>query len=205
VKAAFAFVHYKGQAGVIAHPDLLSDFRYRLVEKRRDGAQGVRGHPDIRLLLADIDGTLVTQNKVLTEAAKEAARELYDAGIALAITSGRPPRGMSTLIKPLALRGAIAGFNGGVFVNPDLTVIESHTLDPAIAQQTLRLILDQGLHAWIYTEDEWLIREGACNATGFPGRHLERPQGDDCVGYSRHLRGLRRTIRSCQLIAKLPA
>jgi hydroxymethylpyrimidine pyrophosphatase-like HAD family hydrolase len=48
----------------------------------------VRGHPDIRLLLADVDGTLVTQDKVLTEAAKEAARELYDAGIALAITSG---------------------------------------------------------------------------------------------------------------------
>jgi hydroxymethylpyrimidine pyrophosphatase-like HAD family hydrolase len=45
--------------------------------------------------------------------------------IALAITSGRPPRGMSMLIKPLALRGAIAGFNGGVFVNPDLSVIES--------------------------------------------------------------------------------
>ena len=117
------------------------------------------GHPDIRLLLADVDGTLVTQDKVLTEAAKEATRELYDAGIALAITSGRPPRGMSMLIKPLALRGAIAGFNGGVFVNPDLSVIESHTLDPATAKQTLKLILDQGLDAWVYTEEEWLIRD----------------------------------------------
>jgi Cof subfamily protein (haloacid dehalogenase superfamily) len=117
------------------------------------------GHPEIRLLLADVDGTLVTQDKVLTEAAKAAARELHDAGIALAITSGRPPRGMSMLIEPLALQGAIAGFNGGVFVNPDLTVIESHTLDPAIAQQTLKLILDQGLDAWVYTEDEWLIRD----------------------------------------------
>jgi Cof subfamily protein (haloacid dehalogenase superfamily) len=119
----------------------------------------VSGHPDIRLLLADVDGTLVTQDKVLTEAAKQAARELYDAGIALAITSGRPPRGMSMLIKPLALRGAIAGFNGGVFVNPDLSVIESHTLDPATAKLALKLILDQGLDAWIYTKDEWLIRD----------------------------------------------
>jgi hypothetical protein len=122
-------------------------------------SQDVSGHPDIRLLLADVDGTLVTQDKVLTEAAKQAARELHDAGIALAITSGRPPRGMSMLIEPLALQGAIAGFNGGVFVNPDLTVIESHTLDPAIAQQTLKLILDKGLDAWVYTEDEWLIRD----------------------------------------------
>jgi len=46
-----------------------------------------------------------------------------------------------------------------VFVNPDLTVIESHTLDPAIARQILRLMLDQGLDAWVYTEDEWLIRD----------------------------------------------
>ena len=115
--------------------------------------------PDIRLLLADVDGTLVTQDKVLTEAAIAAARALRDAGVALAITSGRPPRGMSMLIKPLALQGAIAGFNGGVFVNPDLTVIESHTLEPQAAAEVLKLILDEGLDAWVYTADEWLIRD----------------------------------------------
>lgn len=119
------------------------------------------GQRDIRLLLADVDGTLVTQDKVLTEAAKAAARALHDAGIMLAITSGRPPRGMSMLIEPLALKGAIAGFNGGVFVHPDLSVIESHTLDPATAKQAVKLILDQGLDAWVYTEEEWLIRDEA--------------------------------------------
>ena len=102
------------------------------------------GQRAIRLLLADVDGTLVTQDKVLTEAARAVARELRHAGIAFAITSGRPPRGMSMLIEPLALQGAIAGFNGGVFVNPDLSVIESHTLDPATAKQSLKLILDRG-------------------------------------------------------------
>ena len=117
------------------------------------------GQREIRLLLADVDGTLVTQDKVLTDAAKAAVRELHDAGIAFAITSGRPPRGMSMLIEPLALRTPIAGFNGGVFVNPDLSVIESHALDPATAKQAVALILDQGLDAWVYTEDEWLIRD----------------------------------------------
>jgi Cof subfamily protein (haloacid dehalogenase superfamily) len=123
------------------------------------GAETESGQRNIRLLLADVDGTLVTKDKVLTAAAKAAARELLHAGIALAVTSGRPPRGMSMLIQPLALRGAIAGFNGGVLVNPDLSVIESHTLDPATATQTLKLILDGGLDAWVYTEDEWLIRD----------------------------------------------
>jgi Cof subfamily protein (haloacid dehalogenase superfamily) len=120
----------------------------------------VNGQRDIRLLLADVDGTLVTRNKVLTEAAKAAAAELHEAGIALAITSGRPPRGMSMLFEPLHLQGAIAGFNGGVFVNPDISVIESHALDLATARQALELMLDRGLDAWVYTADDWFIRDG---------------------------------------------
>ena len=119
----------------------------------------MNGQRAIRLVLADVDGTLVTHDKVLTDAAKAAVRELHGAGIAFAITSGRPPRGMAMLIAPLALRTPIAGFNGGVFVNPDLSVIESHALDPTTAKQAVALIVDQGLDAWVYTEDEWLIRD----------------------------------------------
>ncbi len=114
---------------------------------------------DIRLVLADVDGTLVTPDKVLTEAAQGAVRDLDKAGIAFAITSGRPPRGMSMLIAPLDLRVAIAGFNGGEFVNPDLSLIESHTLEPAVASEALKLILEQGLDAWVYTEKQWLLRD----------------------------------------------
>jgi Cof subfamily protein (haloacid dehalogenase superfamily) len=121
----------------------------------------MNGQRNIRLLLADVDGTLVTQDKVLTEAAKAAVRDLHGAGIAFTITSGRPPRGMSMLVEPLALQCPIAGFNGGVFVKPDLSVIESHTLDPSAAAQAVKLILDQGLDAWVYTDKEWLIRDNA--------------------------------------------
>jgi Cof subfamily protein (haloacid dehalogenase superfamily) len=113
----------------------------------------------ISLVLADVDGTLLTRDKALTARAADAVKSLAAADIAFAITSGRPPRGMAMLIAPLALRTPIAGFNGGVFVNPDLSVIESHTLDLATAEQTVRLILDQGLDVWVYTADEWLIRK----------------------------------------------
>ncbi|MEA2838680.1 MAG: hypothetical protein QOF41_10 [Methylobacteriaceae bacterium] len=116
------------------------------------------GKANIRVLLADVDGTLVTQEKVLTQETLAAARELRAAAITLALTSGRPPRGMGMLIEPLALTGPIAGFNGGVFVNPDLSVIESHPLDPKVAREALGLVLKSGLDAWVYTEEEWLIR-----------------------------------------------
>jgi HAD superfamily hydrolase (TIGR01484 family) len=97
----------------------------------------VNGRRDIRLLLTDVDGTLVTRDKMLTEATKAAAAELHDAGLALAITSGRPPRGMSMLFEPLNLQGPIAGFNGGVFVYPDLSLFKRHTIVFLTARQTL--------------------------------------------------------------------
>jgi Cof subfamily protein (haloacid dehalogenase superfamily) len=113
----------------------------------------------VSLVLADVDGTLLTTEKVLTTNARAAVKELHSAGISFAITSGRPPRGMAMLIEPLALQTPIAGFNGGVFVHPDLSVVESHALDPAIAKQTIDLILGQRLDAWVYTANEWLIRD----------------------------------------------
>jgi len=113
----------------------------------------------IRLLLADVDGTLVTDDKVLTEAAIAAVRDLRRAGITFAITSSRPPRGMKMLFEPLALRGVVAGLNGGVYANLDLSVIRSQKIDPVTAKMAVNLILGMGLDAWIYTEAEWLIRD----------------------------------------------
>jgi Cof subfamily protein (haloacid dehalogenase superfamily) len=116
-------------------------------------------HPGFRLLLADVDGTLVTDEKVLTDAAKSVVCDLRGAGIAFAITSSRPPRGLRMLIEPLALKVPLAGLNGGLLVNPDLSVIECRKLDPATAKQAVALLLDQGLDVWVYTETDWLVRD----------------------------------------------
>jgi hypothetical protein len=51
----------------------------------------------ISLVLADVDGTLVTKEKVLTPHAAAAVQALYSTGIAFAITGRRPPRGMAML------------------------------------------------------------------------------------------------------------
>ena len=116
---------------------------------------------DIRLLLADVDGTLVTKEKVLTPRAIAAVQALRAKDIRFAITSGRPPRGMAMLIAPLAIDMMISGFNGGVFVNPDFSVVETRTLPPDIARQVLGAILDHGMDAWVYTPTEWLLRDAA--------------------------------------------
>jgi Cof subfamily protein (haloacid dehalogenase superfamily) len=124
----------------------------------------------IKLFIADVDGTLVTQSKVLTPRAIDAVARLRDAGIALVITSGRPPRGMAMLVEPLHLTTPIAAFNGGLVVKPDLvTVIEQHTLPRAVAVDVTDYLLGAGVDVWIYRGAEWLIRD-----PGAP--HVEREQ-----------------------------
>jgi Cof subfamily protein (haloacid dehalogenase superfamily) len=113
----------------------------------------------ISLLLADVDGTLVTHNKILTDRARNAVHALRNADVRFAVTSGRPPKGMAMLIEPLNLDTPIAGFNGGLFVHPNLTIIEERLLAPEVAEQTVNLILKHGLDTWVYSGNDWLVRD----------------------------------------------
>lgn len=115
------------------------------------------GSNGIRLLLADVDGTLVTPDKVLTERAIDAVRGLGKAGILFAITSGRPPRGMSMLIEPLDLTTPIAAFNGGVLVNRDMSVIEQRVLPEHLVRPVAELIGSFGLDVWVYRGADWYV------------------------------------------------
>jgi Cof subfamily protein (haloacid dehalogenase superfamily) len=113
---------------------------------------------DIRLLISDVDGTLVTPQKELTERTRQAAHMLRENGIALAITSGRPPCGMSMLVEPLRLTTPIGAFNGGMFVKPDLTVIEQHVLPADVAGLVVKAIDAHGLDVWAYQGCKWFVR-----------------------------------------------
>jgi Cof subfamily protein (haloacid dehalogenase superfamily) len=113
----------------------------------------------ISLVLADVDGTLVTEDKVLTPRAEAAVKALQAAGIAFAITSGRPPRGMAMLIDPLGLRTPVAAFNGGVFVEPDMSVIEQRVLPADVARRAVDTISHNGMDVWIYSGRDWLVRD----------------------------------------------
>jgi Cof subfamily protein (haloacid dehalogenase superfamily) len=115
--------------------------------------------PPIRLFVADVDGTLVTNDKVLTDRAIAAVAKLRQAGILFAITSGRPPRGMSMLIEPLQLTTPIAAFNGGVYVRPDMSVIEHQVIPDGVTPSVIELLGTHGLDVWVYQGTDWFLRD----------------------------------------------
>jgi Cof subfamily protein (haloacid dehalogenase superfamily) len=115
---------------------------------------------NIALLISDVDGTLLTTDKVLTQRTRTAARSLDATGIKLAITSGRPPAGMAFLSDALHLETPVTGFNGGTFVDPhDGRILATHLLEPTAARRAIDIVLANGLDAWVFTESRWMIRD----------------------------------------------
>jgi hypothetical protein len=114
----------------------------------------------VRLVIADVDGTLVTQEKILTQRAVQSVMALRAAGINFAVTSGRPPRGMAMLIDPLKIDEPLAAFNGGVITKPDLTtIVRENFLPRAMVEKIIQIILDHKLDVWIYTGRDWYVRD----------------------------------------------
>jgi Cof subfamily protein (haloacid dehalogenase superfamily) len=112
----------------------------------------------IKLVVSDVDGTLVTKDKVLTDRARDAVRRLREAGIGFTIVSSRPTIGMGFLIEPAAITLPFGSFNGSSIVDPQLKPIEQHLIPAATAQRAIDLLGEFGVDIWLFTNEQWLTR-----------------------------------------------
>jgi Cof subfamily protein (haloacid dehalogenase superfamily) len=112
----------------------------------------------IALVVSDVDGTLLTKDKVLTDGAKAAVQKLHDAGIGFTIVSSRPTIGMGFLIEPLSITLPIGAFNGSSIVDSKLRPIEQHLIPPAVAQRSLDVLNAFGADIWLFTNERWYTR-----------------------------------------------
>ena len=113
----------------------------------------------IKLVIADVDGTLVTSGKELTQRSIDAVKKLREAGIKFVITSGRPPRGSKMLIEPLQLTEPIGGFNGGVIVTPGLQTLGVRLIAADTARLVLQFLVKHRLTVFLYTDIDWFVRD----------------------------------------------
>jgi Cof subfamily protein (haloacid dehalogenase superfamily) len=112
----------------------------------------------IALVVSDVDGTLVTKDKVLTDGARRAVQRLHDAGIGFTITSSRPPVGMRFLVAPLGISLPIGPFNGSSIVDTNLKPIEQHLIPPDAVQKSLDVLDEFGVDMWLFTNEQWIIK-----------------------------------------------
>jgi Cof subfamily protein (haloacid dehalogenase superfamily) len=112
---------------------------------------------DIRLVVSDVDGTLVTNDKILTDRSRDAVARLDAAGIGFSIVSSRPPFGLRMLVEPLSLRLPMGAYNGGALVMPDLTILEQRLLPPQTARAAIEVLRAFEVDIWAFAGDRWLV------------------------------------------------
>jgi Cof subfamily protein (haloacid dehalogenase superfamily) len=112
----------------------------------------------IALVVSDVDGTLLTGDKTLTDGARNAVRALRAAGIGFTIVSSRPTIGMGFLIEPLAITLPVGAFNGSSIVDAQLKPLEQHLIAPAVAQRSLDVLNEFGVDIWLFSNERWYTK-----------------------------------------------
>lgn len=112
---------------------------------------------DIKLILADIDGTLLNDAGQVTPLTREAIHRLKDVNIRFGISTGRTPYAVRRLLKDWGLADAtdyIIGFNGGSIYNVHTQEMSSNfMLDGETVFELLDDLKDFKFNACIYDKD----------------------------------------------------
>lgn len=126
----------------------------------------------IKLVVSDVDGTLLTSDKRITDAAKAAVARLRTAGIGFTLVSSRPTVGMEFLVEPLRLALPFGSFNGSSIVDPAMQPIEQHLVPASVVTRSLAVLERFGTDIWLFSHDRWLIRDACGEYVGLEQRAI---------------------------------
>ena len=109
------------------------------------------------LIALDLDGTLLTDNKIISTRTKHTIAKAKEQGHVVVISTGRPFRASYDYYKELGLNTPIVNFNGAYVHHPldSNWGIHHSPLELATAQEIVRACFDFGVK--IYTLKLWMM------------------------------------------------
>lgn len=133
--------------------------------------------PAVKLVVADIDGTLLDPQKQLSEAVRKSVLKVKEAGILFSIISARPPRATKFLIDALQIEEPVACFNGALICTPTFETLSEIRMDPQDVERVATLILNHKLDLWMFRGADWYVS------------HLTGPHVEGHIKYLDHIPG----------------
>lgn len=113
----------------------------------------------VKLLVSDVDGTLVRDDKSLSSRNAEAIARLRRAGIKVSLISARPPAGLGWLADELELDGPFGAFNGGTLFMADGAITRAERLPDGLGGEIVGSIREAGIDAWVFLRNRWLVQD----------------------------------------------
>lgn len=124
----------------------------------------------IRLLLCDIDGTLVRPDKSLGPPVIDAVARLQAAGVPVSLISARPISGMLWIAERLKIAQPMGAFNGATLFARDGTITSADHLGQSEAARALALLAERKVEPWVFADGRWYATTGE-------GEHAARERG----------------------------
>ena len=117
----------------------------------------------IKLIVSDIDGTLVDSHGQLLPATITGVQAAVAQGAKMVLASARSPKGMFGIAQQLGINSTMIAYNGALTATTDandqLTVFEEQAVAPELARSVQALIAREWPTASIniYTNNDWLV------------------------------------------------
>ncbi|PTQ10180.1 hydrolase Cof [Sphingomonas oleivorans] len=109
----------------------------------------------IRLMVSDVDGTLVRPDKSIAEATVAAVRRLGAAGVPMTLISARPPSGMIWIAELLGIESTLGAFNGGTLIAPDGRLLSESPLAEPVSRAAVERLDRPGVSIWVFAGGHW--------------------------------------------------
>ena len=125
----------------------------------------------MRLIFIDLDGTLLSGPRHMSERVRRAVTSVREGGVEVVLVSSRPPRVMRPFHQRLGLSAPLIACNGALLWNVQTAAGLAHVpVEPELAAEIVALGRDLGAVVNIESDDEWftdrlgdLVREGIVN------------------------------------------
>ncbi len=117
-----------------------------------------------RLLVIDVDGTLLTTDYRLTAVTRRSVQQVSDQGVQVVLASARSPRALHPIMEELSITGLAICYTGALTcrISPDPHAPSEAVTEQRISLSSAHMVLHNGLERGLsigwYCGDEWYIR-----------------------------------------------
>lgn len=116
---------------------------------------------DYVAIFSDLDGTLLDDNKNITDKTSSAIRKLLNNNFDFVFVSARGPMAIYPIFEKYNFRCPIIAYSGALILDENQNILYSKGFDKNICQDIIDFIEDNNLDCvWnIYTTNKWLVKD----------------------------------------------
>lgn len=133
-------------------------------------------HPDIKLIVTDMDGTLLNDDHSMSDRNREALRKAIDNGVPVIIATGKTRTSNESVIAALNLDTPGIYVQGLIIFNADGSVRHQQTLDPDMARRVITFVEQRGYKVMAYSGNRLLIKADDDELNAIANYHEPMPE-----------------------------